>query len=149
MLKDNERNAALESDPKVGYGKPPQSSRFRKGSSGNPKGRPKGSRNVATVLARTLRERVVINEHGRRRRITKLEAALTQLANKGASGDLRAVQLLVTLSREAEGREGFSTERQIVTDPDQRVIDGIVRRFQSVEKISAGGKSDDDASNNK
>jgi Family of unknown function (DUF5681) len=51
----------------VGYGKPPQATRFKKGVSGNPKGRPKGSLNIATVFTKTLRERVVINEHGQRK----------------------------------------------------------------------------------
>ena len=41
---------------KVGYGNPPQHTRFKKGQSGNPRGRPKGTLNLATVLARTLRE---------------------------------------------------------------------------------------------
>src|SRR5712691_9390684 len=91
-----------EPDPSVGYGKPPKDSRFKKGASGNPKGRPKGSRNVAAVFAKTLREKVVINEHGQRKTITKLEAAIKQFVNKAAGGDLRALQLLVNLSREAE-----------------------------------------------
>lgn len=38
--------------------------------------RPKGSRNVATVFAKMLREKVVLNEHGQRKTITKLEAAV-------------------------------------------------------------------------
>ena len=75
----------------VGYGKPPIRSRFKKGRSGNPQGRPKGSLNFATVLLRTLREKVVIHENGKRRVITKLEASLKQLVNKATAGDLRAL----------------------------------------------------------
>ena len=86
----------------VGYGKPPEATRFQKGVSGNPKGRPKGSLNVAAVFVKTLREKVVINEHGQRKTVTKLEAALKQLINKAASGDLRALRQLVELARDAE-----------------------------------------------
>jgi len=65
----------------VGYGNPPEATRFKKGISGNPRGRPRGSLNVATVLMRTLRKKVVINEGGHRRSVTKLEAGIIQLAN--------------------------------------------------------------------
>src|SRR6266478_251195 len=58
---------------KVGYCNPPQHARFKTGQSGNPRGRPKGTLNMATVLERTLRENVVITEGGRRKTITKLE----------------------------------------------------------------------------
>ena len=124
-----------EPDPSVGYGKPPKDSRFKKGASGNPKGRPKGSRNVAAVFAKTLREKVVINEHGQRKTITKLEAAIKQFVNKAAGGDLRALQLLVNLSREAETRELSPPERSIIAEVDQRVMEGIVRRFQPAIQI--------------
>ena len=78
----------------VGYRSPPEATRFKKGVSGNPRGRPKGSLNVATVLTKTLRERVTITENGRRKTVTKLEAALKQLVNKAAAGDLRALHHL-------------------------------------------------------
>jgi hypothetical protein len=82
----------------VGKGKPPEHTRFQKGQSGNPRGRRKGSKNVATLLEQVLNERVVVTENGKRKRITKLQAMLKQLANKAASGDHRAIKLLMPLA---------------------------------------------------
>jgi hypothetical protein len=131
--KSNEQGGLSEIEPSVGYGKPPADTRFRKGVSGNPNGRPKGSCNVGAVLTRTLREKVVINEHGQRKTISKLEAALKQLVNKEASGDLRALQMLVVLAREAEARDALpSRERSPLGEVDQRIIEGILKRFQPV-----------------
>jgi len=116
----------------VGYRNPPEATRFKKGQSGNPKGRRKGSLNVATVFAQTLREKVVVNENGQRKTMTKFEAAIKQFVNKAASGDLRALQLLVSLSREAETRERQSLPNSsTLNESDQRVIEGILKRFQT------------------
>src|SRR5215469_5153687 len=54
-------------DYEVGYGKPPRSSRFKKGQSGNPRGRPSGSKNLSTLLSEALNEPVIVTENGRRR----------------------------------------------------------------------------------
>ena len=83
------------SEDPVGYRRPPQHTQFRKGQSGNPKGRPKGSRALATIWLRAMNEKVTISENGQRRRITKQEAAIKQLANKAASGDKRAIQDMI------------------------------------------------------
>ena len=84
-----------DSDYPVGYGRPPRNTRFKKGSSGNPKGRPRGSKNATTLLKEALNEQVVITENGRRRTITKKQAIVTQIVNKAASGNHRAIQLLL------------------------------------------------------
>jgi len=81
----------------VGYGKPPRQSRFKKGQSGNPSGRPKGSQGIAALLERALTERVVITENGKRRTISKLEASFKQLVNRAATGDLPAMRQLYGL----------------------------------------------------
>jgi Family of unknown function (DUF5681) len=81
----------------VGRGKPPRDTRFRKGQSGNPGGRPRGSGNVDTLLLREVRKKVAIVADGQRKKITKLEAALCQLVNGAASGKLRHIQLLTKL----------------------------------------------------
>lgn len=48
----------------VGYGKPPKNCQFTKGKSGNPKGRPKGSKNLASIVLRESRQRVRVNGPG-------------------------------------------------------------------------------------
>ena len=114
----------------VGYGKPPKSTQFPKGRSGNPKGRPKGTLNIATVLEQTLGEKVVINENGRRKTISKLQAAVTQLANKAASGELKALQLLSALVRYAEERAVKTAPSSSVCEElDERVVFGILERM--------------------
>jgi len=123
----------------VGYGHPPEATRFKKGQSGNPKGRRKGSLNVATVFAQTLRERVVVNENGHRKTMTKFEAAIKQFVNKAASGDLRALQLLMSLSREADARQRQEPSNSLtLNESDQRVIEGILKRFQRVADDKGG-----------
>ncbi len=115
---------------RVGFGRPPEATRFKKGVSGNPRGRPKGSMNVATAFMKALREKVVINEHGQRKTITKLEAALKQLANKGASGDLRALAQLIALAQDAEAKQNVPGAQEPVTsEVDREVMEGILKRF--------------------
>jgi hypothetical protein len=87
----------------VGKGKPPEHTRFQKGQSGNPTGRRKGSKNVATLLEQVLNERVVVTENGKRKRITKLHAMLKQLVNQAASGDNRAIKQLIPLAQTCLG----------------------------------------------
>ena len=128
-MKDDAKNEPFA----VGYGKPPKHARFKKGQSGNLKGRPKGTLNLATVLERTLREQVVINENGRRKVITKLEAAITQLVNKAASGDAYAMRHLCHLVISAEERSVVEPLTQSL-DTDQKVMDNILKRFQQTSK---------------
>lgn len=65
---------------------PPNDTRFRKGASGNPKGRPKGSRNIRTLLMEAARNQLCITINGQRRRISTAQATALQLAFKAARG---------------------------------------------------------------
>ena len=114
----------------VGYGKPPKNSRFKVGRSGNPKGRPKGSLNLATVLQRTLRETIVINENGRRRVVSKLEAAIGELVRKATSGDGHAIRYLCHLITSAEERSVVVEPTTQLSETDQKVMASILKRFQ-------------------
>jgi len=113
---------------RVGYRRPPVGTRFRPGQSGNPRGRPKGARNLSAVVAAALSERVAVNENGRRRRITKLEAAVKQLVNRAASGEARATQLLLALVQANEaGRAQQDANR--LGEADAIVMAELTRRL--------------------
>jgi len=130
---------------RVGYRSPPEHTRFKKGESGNPKGRPKGTLNLATVLARTLREKVIINEQGQRKVVTKLEAAIKQLVNKAAAGDLAATRQLAALVQSAEENAAQTpTTSNALSEDDQKVVQGILERFGNNNE---GGMSDENNSN--
>jgi hypothetical protein len=90
----------------VGYRKPPSNTRFKKGQSGNPAGRPKASRNIATLLAQELNKPVRVVQNGHSKRITKKQALLIQMVNKAASGDFRFLTLLLREIRETEPQPG-------------------------------------------
>jgi hypothetical protein len=143
MKASDENPTAPNPTRQSGYGRPPEATRFRKGQSGNRKGRPKGSLNVATVLVKALREKVVITENGRRRTVTKLEAAAKQLANKAASGELRALRLSIDLARDIERQQNVSTTQDsIMGDLDHEVISVILKRFnQGEEQAQARGEA--------
>jgi hypothetical protein len=79
----------------TGFGKPPRRTQFRKGVSGNPKGRPKGSRNLALIFTKISEEKVSVNGPKGPRNITKFEASITQLMNRAAKGDLRAIHEVI------------------------------------------------------
>jgi Family of unknown function (DUF5681) len=125
----------------VGYRKPPMQTRFKKGKSGNPKGRPKGSLNLATVLMKTLREKVVVNENGRKKKITKLEAAIKQLVHKAVQGDPRASPQLMALTLSVEQSTPQETSpKDVLNELDKKVVISTLKRY---EKSINGGTKDE------
>ena len=91
---DNEGPSGQE---EVGYGRPPRHSRFQPGQSGNPKGRPKGKRNLASQLNDVLAQSVTITANGKRKRVSSEMAMLLRLRERALGGDLRAAQMLLSL----------------------------------------------------
>src|SRR6185369_9170944 len=78
-----------DADHAVGYGKPPKRSQFKPGKSGNPKGRPKGSRNFQTDVKSTLEAPVKVMRNGKPRSVSTQAAALLRLREKALGGDPR------------------------------------------------------------
>ena len=85
------------------YKNPPRHTRFKPGQSGNPGGRPKKkARTFAESFERELNTRITVNEGGKQRRITKLQAIAKQQTNKAVNGDPKATALVM---RAVEPRE--------------------------------------------
>jgi hypothetical protein len=121
-------------DYEVGYGKPPRHTRFKKGQSGNPRGRPSGSKNLATVLSEALNELVIVAENGGRRKITKRQAIITQLVNQSAKADWRATKILLDILQAIESRsEPAAAETSSFSEADEKVLEQLRARFSKGE----------------
>jgi hypothetical protein len=118
-------------DYEVGYGKPPQNTQFKKGQSGNPRGRPSGSKNLATLVSVALNEPVIVVENGGRRKITKREAIIKQLVNRSTKADWRAIKILLDIVREIEGRVEPETGESSFSAADEKVIEQIKARWHA------------------
>ena len=116
-------------DYEVGYGKPPCHTRFKPGRSGNPRGRPSGSKNLATVLSEALNEPVIVAEDGRRRKITKRQAIIKQLVNRSAKADLRATKILIDIIQDIERRTDPASAETSFSPADEKVIEQLKARL--------------------
>lgn len=87
-------------DYEVGYGKPPKKCQFKKGQSGNPKGRPKGAKNLETIIREGAYAKVTVKENGKTHKLTKVEVTWRRLLNKAIAGDIRAAKTVFELLRE-------------------------------------------------
>lgn len=119
---------------RVGNCRPPLETRFRKGQSGNPKGRPKGTRNTATLLSEKLDEKVGIRTpDGRQKKMSKREIGVTKLVNRFAeTGEAKLFELLHRHEpaghREAVSPTGLfaAADAAEVTPDDQAILDWYV-----------------------
>ena len=121
-------------DYEVGYGKPPRETRFVKGRSGNPRGRPRGAKSFNMLLRDKLNEPVTVAENGGRRTISKREAIVTQLVNRSAAADFRAIKILLDIVRDIERQtEPISSETAEFSEADDKVIEQLKARFAKRE----------------
>lgn len=119
-----------------GYGKPPVAGRFKSGQSGNPGGRPKGSKNLRTLIKEEGGKKVVVQEGGRRKKVSKMGLAVTQLMNKAAQGEARFVGLALDQMHNAEAATAGDSHAGEFAEADRQVIDYFLQR---VRQHSQGG----------
>ena len=113
---------------KVGYGNPPEHSRWRKGESGNRRGRPKSAASFADDLAAELAEVIQITEGGKVRRITKRRALIKALTAGGIKGNARATSLLVSLCARVIEAEHEDQAEVGLNTRDRKIVEGYLDR---------------------
>ena len=110
-------------DHSVGYCKPPKAHQFKKGQSGNPAGRKKGSRSLHEAAFAALMKRISVTEKGRKYTITKWDAACIQVANQAAAGVLKATLAAVDIVHHTEAHEAARTTGDTMGADDRRALD--------------------------
>jgi hypothetical protein len=113
----------------VGYGRPPRTHQFKPGHSGNPRGRPKGAKNEATILRDLLNRKIDIREGGRARKITILEAILLRFTEDALKGNIKTAAFL--FNRYAGTQPGEPPPGDDISEDDRAVLDAFVRRFEA------------------
>jgi uncharacterized protein DUF5681 len=134
------KNISTPAGYEVGRGKPPRSSQFKPGQSGNPGGRRKGSRNLKTIIRTILDSEIVLTENGRPRRVQVIEALLLRQVQEGLRGQLRAIESLIDryerhASQEVETAEELPEEDWALLE---RAMGSSRRRRQSRQDPAAG-----------
>lgn len=119
---------------KIGRGSPPKHSQFSPGTSGNPRGRPKGSKNITTLLEEAARDQVTATIDGKPRKISKAQATAMQLATQAAKGEPRAVSKFLDWMDEIEQRAAASRPSEFpFTEADLEVMRAVYERMKRCE----------------
>jgi hypothetical protein len=110
------RGSSADGKHEVGYARPPVHTRFKKGQSGNPKGRPRGSRSVATILHKILGEKVSVREGDKVWLISNMEAVVRRLTMKAIKGEQNAIKTVLALAKETDQLEDRPESRSITVE---------------------------------
>ena len=94
-----------------------------------------GAKTLKTLLNKALNELVIVTENGGQRKITKREAIVTQLVNRSAQADLKAIQILLAMLRDIEGHaEAGSADPDMFTEADEQIIQRIRARLRGAKE---------------
>lgn len=113
----------------VGYKRPPREHSWKKGQSGNPAGRKKGHKTLATVLAAVLAETTAVTANGRTRRMTKLEAVTRRLVDRAVEGDPREIGQLLSEMHKNEAAMERNASEETLGPADEEVLKALYARL--------------------
>lgn len=115
------------SSSQVGFCQPPEHTRFQPGQSGNPAGRPKGSRSFKTELRNALATEVEVQIDGAKQRMSKFRVIFERLMSSASKGDFKAAALIVELGQKIDSESPSATNDQIeLSSGDQKILDRYV-----------------------
>ena len=110
-------------DYEVGWGKPPKTGQYQEGQAGNPNGRPRGAKNLKTIVKRELFEKITIKEGGKTKKVTKLEGIVKALSNSALHGKLGAIAKLFELLERLQQNDGEAQDSTAMSEADKDLFD--------------------------
>ena len=116
-------------DSPVGYGKPPKRHQFKPGQSGNPRGRPKGTKNLKTDLEEELSELIFIREGGSEKQISKQRGVIKALVAKSINGDVRATNAVLALELRLVFKDSEPDDEVDLSAEDTAIVDDFLARL--------------------
>ena len=105
--------------------------RFGQGNRANPNGRPRKGRSVNDTIMKEMASSVTVTENQKRKRISKLAANAKQIANQGASGDLKAAKLSLEFALKAETNTASSAGPPPLTQNDRAIVERFIARLRA------------------
>lgn len=129
MSREPDQPRRPSGDYAVGYCRPPKEHQFRPGESGNPRGRPEGALTLEDLFAREARRLVKLKRGDEIIHITKLEALVRKVFQKGLDGDLGASRIILQLATQG-GEVADQNDPDTAAMPDDEAVQRILRRFQ-------------------
>jgi hypothetical protein len=124
----NRQRSACRGNYRVGYCRPPEATRFKPGTSGNPKGRPKGAKNEATILRNIFNRQIEIREGGRLRKVSVLEGMLLKFTEDAVKGNPKSATFLLNRYRLAEG---LTHETDELDQDGREVFDALMQELEA------------------
>lgn len=138
------RKQSKSGDYEVGYGKPPKHTQFQPGQSGNPRGRPKGTKNLKSDLQEELNEKILVREGDRARRVSKQRAVVKAIVTRTMKGDARAASLLTSMMmRLLDTGEGAPETAEPLHDGELEILRAFEERARQTSAEPKTTRSSD------
>lgn len=126
----------MTNEYEVGYGKPPKKHQFKPGYSGNKKGRPKGRKNIHTIVENLMNEKIKITINGRTKKVSCIEATIRQVSLAALKGDIKAQRILFDLiSKYTVRQEDLLQGNEEMQQEDIQLLNEMMEQYARGEEI--------------
>ncbi len=122
-----------EDDHIARYQRPPRNGWFKPGTSGNRRGRPKGSKNIRTYVKEHLNKKIPIIEGGKTREVPRAEGIAIQLVNQAAKGEPKGLAAVISLTREFDAAVSELRPNVLARAADAAVFEDIIARIRAAD----------------